>query len=56
MVSQGSKNQAMNRSKALPAEVRPLAMLAEINQVLTVAQSPRAGSSARWRCSTTSTA
>ena len=31
------------RLKSLPDEVRPLAMLAEINQALTVAQSPRAG-------------
>ena len=43
MVSQGGKTHAMKRSKAFPADVRPLAMLAEINQVLTVAQSPRAG-------------
>ena len=43
MVSRAAKTRTMKNLKTLADDVRPLAILAEINQALTVAQSPRAG-------------
>ena len=43
MVSRAAKTRTMKKLKTLADDVRPLAILAEINQALTVAQSPRAG-------------